>query len=433
MDLYDRVLVKIETHYVESPNWQELVQRGADDLDVALGESAFRQQNIPQQDLAGDRCVSPRTAADVGGPGHRHAGSRLMKPSPRPPPWPSAASKSVPPRRSSNSSAGRPTASIPIRPTSRPISSARSTSQIEGNFVGLGIELKSHAAELAIVRVISGSPAEQAGLRAGDRILSVNGVSTKNVPTEQAANMLQGEEGTTVALTVAAPEQSPRAIAVRRRRVEVPSVDKTQMLDAAQGIASLRITCFQKTTRRDLEAALWQLHRQGMKSLVIDLRGNPGGLLVAAVEAVELFVDSGVIVSTRGRSAQEDFTYTSHGTSVWRVPLVVMIDQDSASAAEIFAGAIRDHRRGKLVGSRSYGKGSVQGIFPLESSDAGLRLTTAKFYSPNGHPFNRVGVEPDVTIHQAARPIQGAPAAAAHEDLVLNAALDVARRGLQRE
>ena len=112
---------------------------------------------------------------------------------------------------------------------------------------------------------------------------------------------------------------------------------------------------------------------------------------------------------------------------------MVVIDQDSASAAEIFAGAIRDHQRGKLVGTKSYGKGSVQGIFPLESSDAGLRLTTAKFYSPNGHPFNRVGVEPDLTVHQAARPIQGAAVAAAREDVVLNAALDVARRGLQRQ
>ena len=432
MDLYDRVLMKIQTHYVESPNWQDLVQRGANDLDVALGESAFREQKCPSK--TGRR--SMRFAAN--------SGRR----------WPAGPS----PRRQQAYGAVAAAAAlaqrrVEIRPTAAilefvcgatnsldPYSSYLTAdqlsevySQIEGNFVGLGIELKSHAAELVIVRVISGSPAEKAGLRAGDRILAVDGASTKDLPTEQAANMLQGEEGTTVTLTVAAAGQSPRAIAVRRRRVEVPSVDKVQMLDAGQGIASLRITCFQKTTRRDLEAALWQLHRQGMKSLVIDLRGNPGGLLVAAVEAVELFVDSGVIVSTRGRSAQEDFTYTSHGTGVWRVPLVVMIDQDSASAAEIFAGAIRDHRRGKLVGTQSYGKGSVQGIFPLESSDAGLRLTTAKFYSPNGHPFNRVGVEPDVTIHQAARPIQGTPVAAAREDLILNAALDVARRGLQRQ
>ncbi len=119
-----------------------------------------------------------------------------------------------------------------------------------------------------------------------------------------------------------------------------------------------------------------------MKSLVIDLRGNPGGLLVSAVEVVDRFVDHGVIVSTRGRSAQEDFTYSAHEQGKWRMPLVVMIDQDSASAAEIFAGAIRDHHRGTIVGVRSFGKGSVQGIFPLEDSNAGVRLTTAKFYSP---------------------------------------------------
>ena len=136
-----------------------------------------------------------------------------------------------------------------------------------------------------------------------------------------------------------------------------------------------------------------------------------------------------MIVSTRGRSAQEDFTYKSHGQAAWQMPLVVLIDQDSASAAEIFAGAIRDHHRGTLVGVRSFGKGSVQGIFPLESSEAGLRLTTAKFYSPNGHPYAGVGVEPDVLVHQAARPIDGAlPAAAANrDDAMINAALEVAR------
>ncbi len=201
------------------------------------------------------------------------------------------------------------------------------------------------------------------------------------------------------------------------------------MLDARQGVGYLRLTCFQKTTRRDLEAALWQLHREGMKSLVVDLRGNPGGLLITAVEVVELFVDHGVIVSTHGRSAQEDFTYTSHGQATWQTPLVVLIDQDSASAAEIFAGAIRDHHRGTLVGVRSFGKGSVQGIFPLESSEAGLRLTTAKFYSPNGHPYARVGVEPDVQVRQAARPIDGATAAtASREDVMINAALEEVAR-----
>ena len=166
-----------------------------------------------------------------------------------------------------------------------------------------------------------------------------------------------------------------------------------------------------------------------MKRLIMDLRGNPGGLLVTAVEVADKFVERGIIVSTRGRSVQEDFTYSAHTAGTWRVPLVVLIDKDSASAAEIFAGAIRDHRRGTIVGARSYGKGSVQGIFPLGISEAGVRLTTAKFYSPNGHPYSRVGVEPDVVVHQTARPVDGTVALTDDpKDVVLAAAVETARR-----
>jgi len=165
-----------------------------------------------------------------------------------------------------------------------------------------------------------------------------------------------------------------------------------------------------------------------MKSLVIDVRGNPGGLLVAAIEVVDRFVERGVIVSTRGRNAQEDFTYSAHEQGKWRMPLVLIIDQDSASAAEIFAGAIRDHHRGTIVGVRSFGKGSVQGIFPLEETNAGVRLTTAKFYSPSGHPYNRVGVDPDIVVRMAARPIDGKlPERKGNDDPMLAAALQTAR------
>ena len=143
--------------------------------------------------------------------------------------------------------------------------------------------------------------------------MAVDGRPVKEMPTDQAANLLQGREGTTVTLTLAAAGPGAAALTIRRQRVDVPSVDKVQMLDSREGIGYLRLTCFQKTTRRDLEAALWQLHRSGMRSLIIDLRGNPGGLLITAVEVAELFLDHGVIVSTRGRSAQEDFTYTAHG------------------------------------------------------------------------------------------------------------------------
>ncbi len=150
---------------------------------------------------------------------------------------------------------------------------------------------------------------------------------------------------------------------------------------------------------------------------------------------VDKFVTNGTIVSTRGRSPQEDFTYTAHSTGTWRVPLVVLIDGDSASASEIFAGAIRDHQRGTIVGAKSYGKGSVQGIFPLGAGGSGIRLTTAKFYSPNGRPFSKVGVDPHVKVHQAAKLVSsGAEESGVAEpnDAVLEAGLQVARQNARR-
>ena len=160
--------------------------------------------------------------------------------------------------------------------------------------------------------------------------------------------------------------EPPRHLTVRREHIDVASVNDVKILDSAAGIGYLKLTCFQKTTSRDMDAALWKLYRLGMKSLVMDLRGNPGGLLTAAVDVGDKFIDQGNIVSTHGRSAQENYVYAARTTGAWRMPLVVLIDGDSASASEIFAGAVRDHHRGVIVGVRSYGKGSVQGIFPLD-------------------------------------------------------------------
>jgi len=176
---------------------------------------------------------------------------------------------------------------------------------------------------------------------------------------------------------------------------------------------------------------LWQLHRDGMKSLIVDVRGNPGGLLPAAVEVADKFVASGTIVSTRGRNSHEDFDYQAHAAGTWQVPLVVLIDGDTASAGEIFAGAIHDHRRGTVVGQRSYGKGSVQGIFCLNASKAGVRLTTAKFFSPGGHAISHNGVYPDVVVRTAKKPVsEGQSEISFGEDTTLAAGLQVARNSL---
>ena len=431
LDLYNEVLLKIQAHHVDAPKWKELVARGAGGLEMALKEPVFLQAQ----------------AARVTGPDREKFGQELAR---------AVASRSVESRADACQAvavaAGLARDRLGIEPVAvvmefvcgaanslDPYSTYLTPdqlndvySQIEGHFVGLGVELKTVDGVLAIVRVIPNSPAKQGGLREGDRIVAVGGQPIRELCADRAANLLQGEEGTTVTLTIARSESQPREVTLRRQRVDVPSVDEVRLLDPAQGIAYLKLTCFQKTTHRDLEAALWKLQRMGMRGLVIDLRGNPGGLLAAAVEAADLFLQRGVIVTTRGRNADEDFAYTAREPGTWRVPLVVLVDQDSASAAEIFAGAIRDHNRGTIVGTRSYGKGSIQGIFPLNVNRAGLRLTTAKFYAPSGYPYSGIGVEPHVAVRQAARPIDGSlpVAPALDSDAILAAALQAARQTL---
>ena len=169
-----------------------------------------------------------------------------------------------------------------------------------------------------------------------------------------------------------------------------------------------------------------------MRTLVVDLRGTPGGLLKAAVDVADKFVMDGMLVATRGRSPREDFDHRGQIAGTWRVPLVVLIDKDSASASEILAGAIQDHRRGTLVGERSYGKGSVQGIFPLNATSAGVRLTTAKWFTPSGQPISGRGVTPDLIVQVAGKPAIGEvkSESATPEDRILAAGLQSARATL---
>jgi len=429
LDAYGEVLLKIQAHYVDNPRWKETVNSGTSALGVALSEASFLEANGGS---AGARAVES----------FRDEVGKLL------------ATRPIESRQDARDAViaaaalgqqrlGIPPAAIvmeylcgaascldPYSTYLTPDQLAEVYSQIEGNFVGLGVELKAQDGGLLIVRVIPRSPAQQGGLREGDRIVAVDGQATRDLSADRAANLLQGEPGSVVELVLDRPGAAARKAVIRRERVEVPSVDDARILDPVRGLAYIKLPCFQKTTCRDVEDALWALQRDGMKSLIIDLRGNPGGLLVAAVEVADLFIERGVIVSTHGRNAYEDFVYSARETGTWRIPLVVLIDQDSASAAEIFAGAIRDHGRGTIVGQRSFGKGSVQGIFPLTVGNAGLRLTTAKFFSPAGRPYSGVGVEPHVAVRQAAKPIAdpaaSVPLTPTERDPTLAAAIQVA-------
>jgi carboxyl-terminal processing protease len=270
---------------------------------------------------------------------------------------------------------------------------------INGEFVGLGIEMKGEPGKgMFLVNVLPDSPAEQGGLHAGEYIVAINGSSCKNMTTDEAAKVLRGPPGTRVGLAIeGTPGSQPRQGEFVRRAVEVKSIPVARIVDREHGIAYIRMTAFQATSPRELDAALSQLSREGMRAVIWDLRGNPGGLLSAATSVLDRFIDSGVLVSTRGRSLDQNSSFSASSHPKYNVPMVLLVDENSASASEIVAGAVHDHKRGTIVGRTTYGKWCVQSIFYMPNG-AGLRLTTAKFFSPRGHNFSEVGVRPDVAV-----------------------------------
>ena len=318
-------------------------------------------------------------------------------------------------------------------------------SMIDGHFVGLGVELRSDEDSLLISRVIPNSPADRSGLKRGERILNIDGVPTGSRDhADPSGNLLQGPEGTSVLLKIRSADGTiSRDVRVVRQRVDVPSVENVHIMNPdsqTNRVGYARISCFQKTTVAELLGALRYLDSLRMNCFIIDLRQNPGGLLQEAIEVTNLFVEKGTIVRTRGRQVEKPYYARQEGT--WSVPLVILIDGNSASASEIFAGAIRDNHRGLIVGTRSFGKGTVQAIIQLNGTTngnpvAGLRLTTEKFYSPNGSPYSGIGVEPDVLVEeptlvaevgQEKQVFQNVSATKAPQDSCLSKAFEDAQR-----
>ncbi|MEC8337668.1 MAG: S41 family peptidase [Planctomycetota bacterium] len=428
-ELYGEVLAKMETYFVNPMDWQKLVNRGTRCLEIALRKgvltsstqsvtatTAFEQTLTQLKQFIQQRPVSNREEAiAVVAATAVFAATEL-----------GLSQSAVLLEYVAGASGGLDNYSCYL--TGNQLKDVYS--QIDGNFVGIGIELKAENQTLLIVSVIPGSPAAKAGIRAGDRILSVDGTSTHNLSTDAAAGLLQGPKNSRLEMSIHSPQQQPRDVSLVRQHVEVPSVDGVCLIDEDQKIGYLRLISFQRSTSRELDEALWKLYHQGMKSLVIDVRSNPGGLLSASVDIADKFVPQGTIVSTRGRSPQEDFDYPARRSSTWELPLVVLVDENSASASEIFAAAVHDHQRATLVGRKSYGKGSVQGIFPLARCGAGLRLTTAKFYSPNGQPISKVGVKPDIVVHQTKKPVMMTIGTKPlpEQDPILRAGIDAARQ-----
>jgi carboxyl-terminal processing protease len=401
--LYEEVLERIDLNYVDPVPFEPLVRRGYDNMEVALRDPSFLKLN--QVAAGADRVLRLRQALSA-----RRAsltvGNRQA-----------ALDQLVTVCDLAQQAIGLKAAPVALEfaygacdalddYTSylTPDKLDDLYAMIDGNFVGLGIELKLDTEGLRLVGVIRGGPAWEAGLKVGDQIVRVAGQSVRGLSLDEAASRLQGAEGSAVEISVLRADGSNRNFNLVRRHVEVESVSQSRIVDRAAGVGYIQLTGFQKTSTEELDRAIAGLKRQGMRILVLDLRGNPGGLLNVAVEIAERFVEQGVIVSTRGRAPGQSQVYVSQAKAVWSIPLYVLIDHDSASASEILAGALKDHSRATLVGERSYGKGSVQSIFALRTAPAGLKLTTAKFYSPRNRPYSEQGVEPDLPVRVALKP-----------------------------
>jgi len=294
----------------------------------------------------------------------------------------------------------------------------------EGNYSGIGVEVTIADGLLTVIAPLDGSPAARAGVLAGDTILSIDGRPLRAGPLDEAIAEIRGKPGTVVKLGVGrAPLPDPLEFSIVRAMVSVHSV-RYEMLEA--GIGYLRISQFSDTTGADTEAAVLALEEQAggrLRGLVLDLRNNPGGVLDAAVEVSDFFLERGTIVSAEGRSSESRFRMEAAAGDLARgTPIAVLVNAGSASAAEIVAGALRDHGRGRLFGQKTFGKGSVQTVLPLEDGQA-LKLTTSRYFTPSGASIHDRGIEPDVALPRPEPAATPGPPPAGKADPEIRAAM----------
>ncbi len=272
--------------------------------------------------------------------------------------------------------------------------------ETEGEFGGLGIEVIVKDGILTIITPIVGSPAFDTGVLVGDKILRIEGESTENISIRNAIKKLRGKPGSKVTITVLHEgDTTPVDITIERAVIHVKSVRGARIVDEDTKIGYFAITTFQENTLQEMDAAVKELLNKGMSALIIDLRFNPGGLLNTAVDVADRFIKEGVIVSTKGRDEAQNVIYMAKEKDTYpEFPLIVLVNNGSASASEIVAGAIKDHKRGLLLGLKTFGKGSVQSLIPIEEGKSALKLTTAKYYTPSGVSIHELGIEPDIKV-----------------------------------
>ncbi|MBI4228097.1 MAG: S41 family peptidase [Deltaproteobacteria bacterium] len=267
-----------------------------------------------------------------------------------------------------------------------------------GEFGGVGMEVAVENGVLKVISPIEGSPADIAGIKPGDLITAIDGKSTRGMLVYDAVKLLRGPKGSNVTITFTREGEGSRDITLTRDVIHIKSV-KYKLLE--DGIGYIKVSQFQENVSDELRSALSKLEINNggtLRGLVLDLRNNPGGLLDEAIEVTDEFIDKGLIVSVRGRASnQSKEYYATKGEPKHDFPLVVLVNKGSASASEVVAEALQDSKRATIIGSKTFGKGSVQTIIQLDDG-SGLKLTTAKFYAPSGRSINDVGVTPDIIV-----------------------------------
>lgn len=268
----------------------------------------------------------------------------------------------------------------------------------EGKFGGIGIEITLKDGLLTIITPIEDTPAWKAGLKSGDRIVKINKDLTREITLIEAVKKMRGKPGEPVNLTILREsEKKLLDFKIVRDIIKIKDIKEARILE--NGIAYIRLVEFREDTGKNMDIALGRLNKEGMNALILDLRNNPGGLLDAAVKVTERFIEKGqTIVTTKSRIKQQNMEIISQGKNpILNIPMVVLINDGSASGSEIVASALKDHKRAIIMGTKSFGKGSVQTVVPLSDGSA-LRLTTSKYFSPLGNQIHGKGLEPDITV-----------------------------------
>ncbi len=268
--------------------------------------------------------------------------------------------------------------------------------QNQGNYGGVGMTVGMREDMITVITPFKGNPAALAGVQSGDIISQIDGESTAVMTLDDAVDLLQGEPGTSVSVTLIRPESvsGPIEVIITREVIRIPSVEKEIIGD---NIGYIKINTFLQTTARDVDNAFEEFNQNNIRGIILDLRFNPGGLLSSAVEIASDFLEKGqLVVYSQGKRVEDRNNFTADGIAREELPLIVLVNNGSASASEIVAGAIKDHGRGLVMGSKTFGKASVQKVFSLGDSKAAVKLTVAHYFTPKGVDINKIGITPDV-------------------------------------